>query len=170
MRQSPVAVAVLAVFAVFGPTTAVHAQPAQRTPAPARQNPVFLPGFDDLMTMLVQPRHVKLYYAGTQKNWELAAAQLRDLRSAFERIAAAIPSYQGNDVNASVKSLIAPQMAMLEKAIAAADRKKFALAYDNLTSACNACHTYMEHPFIVIRTPQSPQDVAYPDQDFKAAP
>jgi hypothetical protein len=33
----------------------------------------FKPAMDDLMTMLIQPRHIKLYYAGQAKNWTLAA-------------------------------------------------------------------------------------------------
>jgi len=84
------------------------------------------------MTMLVQPRHIRLYYAGTEKNWELAAAEMRDLRSSFDRLAQAIPNYQGNDVNASVRSLIAPQMKVVDGAIVAADPRKFAIAYGHL--------------------------------------
>ena len=170
MRNSSAAVLLLLVFAVVGMGAVAHSQPAKKTPTPAQEAPMFLPGFDDLMTMLVQPRHIRLYYAGMAKNWELAAAEMRDLRSSFDRLARAVPNYQGSDVNASVKSLIAPQMAMVDKAIAAADAKRFLLAYGNLTGACNACHTYMEHPFIVIKNPDSPQDWAHPDQDFKAAP
>ncbi len=42
----------------------------------------FKPAMDDLMTMLVQPRHLKLYYAGLEKNWTLAGFQLNELRAA----------------------------------------------------------------------------------------
>jgi hypothetical protein len=166
---SPVAVLILG-LAALGMGTAVLSQPAKRTPAPAKPAPAFVPGFDDIMTMLVQPRHVRLYYAGRERNWELAAAEMRDLRASFDRLAQAIPNYQGNDVNASVKSLIAPQMAAVDNAIAAADPKKFENTYGELTKACNACHTYMEHPFIIIKNPDSPKDTAQPDQEFKAAP
>src|SRR5262245_13017959 len=53
----------------------------------------FKPGLDDLMNMLIQPRHLKLWAAGQQHNWALAAFQLRELRNAFDRIAATIPKY-----------------------------------------------------------------------------
>src|SRR5882757_3699184 len=170
MREPfPVVISIIG-FVILGLATAVLSQPARNKPAPAKQSPAFVPGFDDLMTMLVQPRHIRLYYAGTEKNWELAAAEMRDLRSSFDRLAQAIPNYQGNDVNASVRSLIAPQMKVVDGAIVAADPRKFAIAYGELTKACNACHTYMEHPFIVIKNPDTPKDTAHPDQDFKAAP
>jgi hypothetical protein len=157
-------------LAALGFTTAIHSQPAKKVPAPAKPAPAFVPGFDDLMTMLVQPRHIRLYYAGTAKNWELASAEMRDLRSSFDRLAQAIPNYQGNDVNASLKSLIIPQMNAVDDAIAAADPKKFAIAYGALTIACNSCHAYMEHPFIVIKIPETPRDSAHLDQEFKAVP
>jgi hypothetical protein len=138
--------------------------------APKKSMAPFTPGFDDVMTMLVQPRHIRLYYAGTAKNWELAAAEMKDLRQSFDRLGQVIPNYLGNDVNAAVKSLIAPQMGEVDAAIASADPKRFSGAYGHLTTACNACHTYMEHPFIIIKAPSEPAGVAQPDQDFRPAP
>jgi hypothetical protein len=168
-HRSFVVISAIAVVAA-GCAIAAFSQSANSATAPVKAAPAFVPGFDDIMTMLVQPRHVRLYYAGTEKNWELAAAEMRDLRSSFDRLAQAIPNYQGNDVNASVKSLIAPQMNAVDGAIAAADPEKFSVAYRDLTNSCNSCHTYMEHPFIVIKTPDAPKDTAQPDQEFKAIP
>jgi hypothetical protein len=52
----------------------------------------FKPAMDDLMTMLVQPRHIKLYYAGQAENWTLAAFELNELRGALARIGRTIPT------------------------------------------------------------------------------
>ena len=46
----------------------------------------FKPAMDDLMTMLVQPRHMKLYYAAQQQNWMLAGFELNELGAALRRI------------------------------------------------------------------------------------
>jgi hypothetical protein len=54
----------------------------------------FKPAMDDLMTMLVQPRHIKLYYAGQAKNWELAGFELNELRGALARVGRTIPTYR----------------------------------------------------------------------------
>jgi hypothetical protein len=126
----------------------------------------FQPGMDDLMTMLVQPRHVKLFYAGKENNWEAAAYEARDLRSAFARITQTIPSYQGLDVSDSVKAIIVPSLDKIDAAIAKADPTGFASSYKGLTAACNACHTYMEHPFIEIQAPDASDKRVYPDQTF----
>jgi len=122
------------------------------------------------MTMLIQPRHLKLYAAGTQRNWELAAAESRDLRSGLGRIAQTIPRYMNNDVADSIKIMISPQVAAVDAAIAAADVKRFLTSYSDLTAACNACHVYMEHPYIVIQVPTSGVTTSYPDQEFRSTP
>lgn len=130
----------------------------------------FVPSFDDMMTMLIQPRHLKLFYAGNEKNWELAAAELRNLRSALQRTAQVSPTYLGNDVALLVRTMIEPQMHQIDSAIASADPVKFAAAYRALTDSCNACHTYTEHPFFVVKVPTQPSEAAEPNQEFKPAP
>lgn len=137
--------------------------PAATTAAPPGAGDL---GFDDLMSILIQPRHIKLYYAGVKKNWELAAAESRDLRSGLARMSQRIPKYLSNDVAETVRTMIEPQLQAIDAAIAAADPKRFAAAYADLTTACNACHTYMEHPFIIIKTPDPNKGSPYPDQVF----
>lgn len=151
------------------PASAPPASAAPESAGPVEAGP-FEPGLADMMSMMVQPRHIRLYYAGQAQNWELAAAQNRSLRQAFIRIALSIPRYQGADVLTSRDTFLGPSLDELDAAIAAADPKRFSVAYQGLTQGCNACHTYMEHPFLVIKTPSAPAAVVYPDEDFKPAP
>jgi hypothetical protein len=123
-------------------------------------------GFDDLMSMLIQPRHEKLFSAGTQKNWELAALESRNLRAAFAHAAQVMPRYLGQDVAQATATIMTPKLDAIDAAIAAADPRKFAKAFSEVTEACNACHTYLERPYILIKVPDGPS--AYPDQEFKA--
>ena len=67
----------------------------------------FKPAMDDLMTMLVQPRHLKLYYAGQAKNWTLAGFELNELRQALARIGRTIPTYRNIGVDTAVSSIFA---------------------------------------------------------------
>jgi len=146
------------------------AMPQEQSSTPAVTSPIspadFKPGMDDLMTLLVQPRHTKLFFAGTHKNWELAAAESRSLSAALTQIARIVPAYLNNDVKTVMTSMIVPQLREVDSAIAAADVKRFAGAYAGLTQACTACHTYMEHPFLVIKVPAREADSVYADQDF----
>jgi hypothetical protein len=119
---------------------------------------------DDLMTMLVQPRHLKLFYAGQAKNWTLAAFQLNELRAALARIGRTIPTYRNVGVDSAVASIFADKIRAVDASIKAADVEKFAAAYGEMTGACNACHAGMEHPFLVMKIPDA---MNYPDQDFR---
>jgi hypothetical protein len=127
----------------------------------------FAPRFDDLMTLLIQPRHIKLYYAGMNYNWELAAFELAELRSAFRQTARVFPTYRNDDVTAALQAFAEPKMQAVEAAVKTGDRKSFVAAYAQLTSGCNACHAYLEHPFVVITVPASTGELSFPDQRFR---
>jgi hypothetical protein len=123
----------------------------------------FKPAMDDLMTMLMQPRHIKLYYAGQAKNWTLAAFELNELRGALARIGRTIPIYRKISVDEAVAAIFTDKLKAVDAAIKAADPAQFTAAYGEMTGACNACHQAMEHPFLKIKVPDAPN---YPDQDF----
>ena len=53
----------------------------------------------------------------------------------------------------------------VDAAIKQEDAAKFAAAYDQLTQGCNACHMELNHPYVVIKTPDAS---AFPNQDFGA--
>jgi hypothetical protein len=124
----------------------------------------FKPAMDDLMTMLVQPRHIKLYYAGREKNWTLAAFQSNELRAALARIGRTIPAYRNIGVDTAVASIFSDRLKAVDAAIKAADPEQFIATYKEMTTACNACHAGMEHPFLVIKVPDA---MNYPDQEFR---
>jgi hypothetical protein len=148
------------------------AAPAPAAPPPPMQILEFKPAFDDLMTMLVQPRHTKLWLAGQQRNWTLAAFQLNELRGALLRIGQTIPKYRTFSVEATVGSIFQPKIQAMNAAIASQNPAQFNTAFGELTTACNICHEGMEHPFLVIKVPDASAAAAYPNQDFRpvAAP
>jgi hypothetical protein len=146
---------------------AQNASPGPQTPAPARPGLVILdfkPAMDDLMTMLVQPRHLRLYYAGQAKNWQLAAFQVNELRGALARIGRTIPNYRNVNVDTAVAAIFADKLAAVSAAIKAGDEAQFMTAYGEMTAACNDCHKGMEHPFLVIKVPDGGY---FPDQEFR---
>jgi hypothetical protein len=159
------------VLAVLAPVTAKAqtAAPAATPAAPGGGLVIldFKPAMDDLMTMLIQPRHIKLYYAGTAKNWKLAGFQLDELRAALARIGRTIPNYRKMPVDATVASIFTERMQAVDAAIKSGDDKKFLETYKDMTTACNECHVAMEHPFIVVKPPTMPD---FPDQDFTPQP
>jgi hypothetical protein len=176
MKNTHAAIVLAATLALSTSVIAVaqNVAPGGAPPAPGDAAPAarpaggltildFKPAMDDLMTMLVQPRHIKLYYAGQAKNWTLAAFELNELRGAFARIGRTIPTYRKISVDEAVAAIIADKIKAVDAAIKAKDSEQFATTYVEMTQACNGCHLGMEHAFLKITVPTASN---YPDQDF----
>jgi hypothetical protein len=163
-------IAALSLVCVLALSAAVVAVAQDASPSPqtaARPGLVILdfkPAMDDLMTMLVQPRHIRLYYAGQAKNWQLAALQVNELRGALARIGRTIPNYRNINVDTAVAAIFADKLAAVSATIKAGDEAQFMAAYGEMTAACNDCHKGMEHPFLVIKVPDGGY---FPDQEFR---
>ena len=154
----------------FGVVTTLALQGIAQTPPPAAPAettpPAFRPGLGDLMTMMVQPRHIKLGIAGREKNWTYAAYELGELQEAFDRVARLRPRYRDFAVAETMQIVMKEPMASLSEAIRNTDAVRFAQAYGKLTEACNLCHQGAGREMVVIQVPQlSP----YSDQDFRPA-
>ncbi len=135
-------------------------------PAPAGSPPSAVPvvmTMGDLMNTLVQPRHLKLGLAGEAQNWPLAKYGLEQLRAAFANIVAAKPKFSGMPVGQLVDVALTAPLNAIDAAIKQQDAKKFAAAYEQLSQGCNACHMELDHPYVVIKTPDAS---AFPNQDF----
>jgi len=132
-----------------------------RPPAP---QPQFNPSMGDLMTMLVQPRHIKLGLAGHAGNWNYAAYEVGEIRGAFRRVGQTMPIYNKQDFVALIATMTTAPIAAVQAAIKQRDRAAFRSAYAQLTAACNACHVSQHHAPIVIKIPLSSP---YVDQEFR---
>ena len=53
---------------------------------------------------------------------------------------------------------------LLDFAIKLGYQRQFDEAYESLTKGCNACHATTDHPFVVIKAPDSA--AVFPNQDF----
>ncbi len=164
-RASIVAIVELALLEI--PNGAFAQPPATATPAAAPAQPDYHPSMGDLMTMAVQPRHIKLGVAGKQKNWVYATYELSELRHAFARIARTIPKYQTMDTADMMTALTKAPLDALAEAITTTSSTKFDAAYLQLTQACNACHLSQKHGPVVIKVPDA---AMFSDQDFSPVP
>jgi len=148
-------------FAQVAATATPAAAPAAIT------QPDYHPSMGDLMTMAVQPRHIKLGLAGKQKNWSYATYELSELRNAFARIARTIPKYQTMDTAEMMTALTKAPLDALAQAITTTSSAGFNAAYLQLTQACNACHLSQKHGPVVIKVPDA---AMFSDQDFRPVP
>jgi hypothetical protein len=158
-------IAVLAALSLVGVAGAASAQTAP-PPPPANTGPVpYVMGMGDLMNALIQPRHAKLGIAGRAENWALANYALSQLRQVFAGIVKAVPKFRGMPVGDLVDLALTQPLKAVEAAIKQQDAQKFSAAYEQLNQGCNACHMELDHPYVVIKTPDAS---AFPNQEFKA--
>jgi hypothetical protein len=169
MKKHPKRVVVLAtlcLLATAGSTLPQTAQqPAPMAPSHVEGSPAapYALTMGDMMNTLIQPRHIKLGLAGRAENWPLAAYALAEIRQSFAGIAKAQPRFAGMPVPDLIDAAVGQPLRAVETAVKQRDREKFAVAYEQLTQGCNACHAAVDHPFVVIRVPDTS---AFPNQDF----
>jgi hypothetical protein len=133
----------------------------------AQQNATgYRPSLGDLMTMTVQPRHLKLGLAGQEKNWVYAKYELHELEESFERVAHVWPKWRDVAIAETILATTKDPMEAVEAAVAARDAARFADAYGRLTATCNACHQSANVGMIVIQVPKTSP---FANQDFRSA-
>lgn len=119
---------------------------AQTLPEPISRGES-LPRLGEIM-LAKQWRHIKLWFAGKQHNWNLAAYELAQIKAS---LAQAATLYSGIPVS-DILIMDAP-IQSIDKAIQSKDSAGFAKAFDALTAGCNACHRKTGREFIEIRLP-----------------
>ena len=119
---------------------------AQSSPEPMSRG-ANLPRLGEIM-IAKQWRHMKLWFAGKQRNWNLAAYELVQIRAS---LADAAMLYSGIPV--SDVMVMAEPIRSVDKAIQSKDSAGFVNAFNQLTAGCNACHREMGREFIQMRVP-----------------
>ncbi len=166
MKRLRVPAAATIVLALTALESAAAQQAAPAAPNAADAAPVpYTMSMGDLMNTFVQPRHAKLGLAEQAGNWPLAAYALAELREVFAGIAKTKPRFRGLPVGELAEAALGPPMNALDIGIRQKDKVKFAAAYIQLTQGCNACHSTLNHPFVVIKAPEAS---AFANQDFGA--
>ena len=168
MRIRIVAIVSVAAIATFIAIGALSSRSVAQQPSgmgdPNAEPAPFNPQMSALMSMLIQPRHAKLGLAGKQENWPLAGYMLKELKQGFVVISRAVPRWKGLPVGDLFDAAVIPPITVLDFAVKANEPRQFAEAYEKLTAGCNACHSTTDHPFVVIKAPDSA--AAFPNQDF----
>ena len=121
------------------------------------------PTLGDLMNALIQPRHAKLGLAGAAGNWPLASYALVEINQGFKSVGNAFPMWRRLSLPDMIDNLITGPAKALDEAIKARDPVRFNAAYQDLTNACNSCHTALQHGFVVIKVPDRS---SFPNQNF----
>ena len=123
----------------------------------------YVPGLEQFMNLILI-EHNKLWFAAKARNWPLAAYELGEIKEIMGDVQDFVPTFKSLPLADMLDAVITKEIAGLEKAVEAKDFKAFAVGYDKLTAACNACHQGTDNGFIVI---QRPSRSAFTNQEYR---
>ncbi|MDB5025474.1 MAG: signal peptide protein [Mucilaginibacter sp.] len=109
----------------------------------------YKPGTGAIMNTIVQPHHLKLWFAGQHRNWALAEYERQELMGGFEKVR----TLHKDKPEAAAVVMIFPAMDAIEKAIREKDDQAFKNNFALLTNTCNTCHQALKYGFNVIKVP-----------------
>ncbi|TMI86146.1 MAG: hypothetical protein E6H08_21515 [Bacteroidetes bacterium] len=119
----------------------------------------YKPGFGEFMSS-IQVHHAKLWFAGKNKNWELADFEIHEIGETLD----AIKEYQNEREESKKIDMLKPALDAVNDAIQKKDSSLFNSSYLLLTSTCNNCHKAVNFGFNVVKVPDSPP---FSNQAFK---
>ncbi len=119
----------------------------------------YRPGLGEFMSS-IQLHHEKLWFAGKNANWKLAAFEINEIREDLTDI----NSYCSDRPETHFMPMIIPPLDSLAKSIQEENSSSFKLHFMILTNTCNSCHQATKHEFNVIRVPATS---SFPDQVFE---
>ncbi len=98
----------------------------------------------------MQLRHIKLWFAGKAKNWDLVKYEAEKLKADFD-VAAGF--YRGLPVENIVAA--ANPLNRLIEAAAKKDYSLYSSTFNELTDGCNSCHAAAQIGFVRVRVPKA---------------
>jgi hypothetical protein len=111
----------------------------------------FTPGLGEFMSS-IQVHHAKLWFAGTNENWELAQFELDEIKESLDDIAV----YCTNRPEINSLPMINAAMDTIIAAVQKQQVMPFKNAFIVLTNSCNNCHQATNHAFNRIKIPDAP--------------
>jgi hypothetical protein len=119
----------------------------------------YKPGYGEFLSM-IQVHHAKLWFAGKNQNWELAAFEVSEINEIFENL----QKFQSERKESKQINIFFPELKIISDSIENKDLPLFNLAYMDLTKACNNCHASTNFKFNVVIVPVSPP---FTNQEFR---
>jgi len=110
----------------------------------------YKPGFGEMMSS-IQAHHSKLWFAGKNNNWELAAFEVKELHE----IISDIKTFQKDRAETAEMAIINPSLKVIEKAITQKKIADFNTGFQQLTNDCNKCHQLTDFGYNKVKIPKN---------------
>jgi len=119
----------------------------------------YKPGFGEMMNS-IQSHHLKLWYAGKNRNWKLAEFEIKELKEVVENI----EKFQNKRKETELINMMNPALDSLTTAARQQNENLFVKSYTGLTNSCNSCHKLTDFEFNTVKIPEGKSP--FPNQDF----
>ncbi len=119
----------------------------------------YKPGFGEFMSG-VQVHHAKLWFAGINKNWELADFEVHEIMEAID----GIKEFQSERPESKRLSILDAALDSVNHSISKRDPVAFKTSFEFLSNSCNTCHKEVNYQFNKVKIPDSPP---FSNQEFK---
>ena len=108
----------------------------------------YKPGFGEFMSG-IQVHHAKLWFAGINRNWELADFEINEIRESLDDL----QKYETDRPETQQLPTLNPALEGVNDAIKKQDAVSFKTSFVTLTDACNNCHRNVHYGFNVVKVP-----------------
>lgn len=119
----------------------------------------YQPGFGEMMSS-IQAHHSKLWFAGKNKNWQLANFEVKELNEILEDI----EKFQQKRPETTKIKMIYPALKAIDKSVENNDLEQFKTDFKTLTNECNQCHRATNFGYNVVKIPENSP---FTNQEFK---
>ncbi len=125
----------------------------------AKPVPSYKPDLGDFM-LGFQAHHSKLWSAGQNQNWKLAAFESDEIKEAITDI----QTFETDRNEIKLITMLNPALDSINDAIVKKNILLFNKSFEFLTVTCNKCHQVNNYDFNVIKIPDSSP---FTNQDFR---
>lgn len=124
----------------------------------SKLNDCYKPGLGEFMSN-IQVHHAKLWFAGKNRNWELAGFEINEIKETLDDI----KKYCTDRFEIKELGMIEQPLQNVSNTIFQKNQNEFTNSYIILTTTCNSCHQATNHGFNEITIPTAPP---FSNQDF----
>ena len=110
----------------------------------------YKPGFGEMMSS-IQAHHSKLWFAGKNNNWQLAAFEVKELHEILDDI----KKFQKDRAETAKMDMINPSLQQVKEAINQKNTTDFNSSFQQLTADCNQCHQQTDFSYNKVRIPET---------------
>lgn len=111
----------------------------------------YKPGLGEFMSG-IQVHHAKLWFAGTNENWDLADFEIHEIMESIDDI----KKYETDRPEVKSIPMIEPALDSVSTAIQQRNSTQFKNSFVLLTNTCNNCHKAVNYSFNNVKIPDSP--------------